>query len=395
MRSEIRLRHETHVLNEALQAKTQEAEQAVIARSRFLAAASHDLRQPMHALSLFVDVIKEEKSETERQKLFSRIELSLEALRKLFDSLMDISKLDAKVVSPEYSHFNIADLLQSLVDEFKSAAKEKGLKIRIHAQPSIVVSDRLLLERILRNLIGNAIRYTESGGVLLSARNRGNSVLVQVWDTGIGIPLESQDVVFTEFCQLNNAHRDRNQGLGLGLAIVKRLSWLLGYPLELHSIPGKGSVFSLQITSGEYNMIKAKENVAPAHRWELTGRNILVIDDEREIRDAMRTLLSKWGCEVVTAESPEEAENIVYEKGITPDLIISDLRLHGSWTGVQALDGLRERFGAAIPCILITGETDLEQLKLVKDSGYALLQKPVRPIRLRSAIQQHLLYAEN
>lgn len=395
MRSEIRLRHESAALNERLHLKTLEAEQATLAKSRFLAAASHDLRQPLHALSLFIDVLKEEKSEDERRKIFPRLDLSLEALQKLFDALLDVSRLDAKVVNPEYSHFDVAELLGSLANEFRSAANEKGLKLRVHAQSSIVVSDRLLLERILRNIVGNAIRYTQSGGVLLSARNRADTVLVQVWDTGTGIPQEKQEEIFVEFRQLHNAHRDRNQGLGLGLAIVKRLSELLHHPLELRSLPGRGSVFSLRIAKGRRGLMDIKEAVSRTRRWGLSGRRILVIDDEREILDAMRTLLSKWGCEVITAESPEAAEHVLREKEITPDLIVSDLRLRNGCTGVQALDNLRAQFGASIPGILVTGETVSEQLKLAKGSGYELLQKPLRPIRLRSAIQQHFSDTKN
>ena len=384
-----RIRQEQKQKSELLE-QSDEARQAALAKSRFLAAASHDLRQPLHALSLFVDVLKESKSDAERAALIPRIELSLDALRKLFDALLDISRLDAKVVKPEFSHFDLVELLQSLAAEFRSAASEKNLTLRVHARTAVVVSDRLLLERILRNLIGNAIRYTESGGVLLSARKRGGTVLVQVWDTGVGIAPEYQDDVFVEFRQLHNAHRDRNQGLGLGLAIVNRLSELLHHPLELRSQPGKGSVFSLRIPTGDPRMMVVKEAGGAPHSWDLSGRRIVVVDDEREIRDAMRTLLSKWGCEVITAGSLTEAVQVLHEKGTIPELIISDLRLRDGCTGVEAIDGLRARFGAAIPGILVTGETASEQLCLAKDSGYELLQKPVQPIRLRAVIQQHL-----
>ena len=394
MRSEIRQRHESARLNAALNAKTLEAEQATLAKSRFLAAASHDLRQPLHALSLLIDVLKEEKSEQERREIFPRIEQSLDALRKLFDALMDISRLDAKVVKPEFSHFDIAEVLQSLVAEFTSAASGKQLALRMHADTAVVVSDRLLLERILRNLIGNAIRYTVSGGVLLSARKRGDAVLLQVWDTGVGIAPQYQDEIFVEFRQLHNTHRDRNQGLGLGLAIVKRLCELLNHPFELRSQPGKGSVFGLRVPAGNARMVMVKEAGSAPHRWDLSGRRIVVIDDERDIRDAMCTLLSKWGCEVVTADSLTEAVKVLREVGATPELIVSDLRLRDGCTGVEAIDGLRAQFGASIPGILVTGETISEQLGFAKDSGYELLQKPVKPIRLRSVIQQQLSAAD-
>lgn len=390
MRSEMRLRHESGALAEALQVKTEEAQQATLAKSRFLAAASHDLRQPLHALSLFIDVLRESKSDHERAILFPRINLSLDALRKLFDALLDVSRLDAKVVKPEISHFDLAELLNTLAEEFASAASGKGLHLQVHARPSIIVSDRLLLERILRNLIGNAIRYTDSGKVLLSARTHGDMVLLQVWDTGIGIPQENQEEVFIEFQQLHNAHRDRTEGLGLGLALVRRLCRLLDHPLELRSQPGKGSVFSIRIPRGSANLLVQRETVTPTHSWDLSGHRVLVIDDERGILDAMQALLSKWGCEVVTAESLTDAIAALARRKITPDVILSDLRLRDASTGIDAIDSLRKQFGASIPGILITGDTAPERIKMAKHSGYELLQKPVLPAHLRRVIQHYL-----
>jgi len=395
VRSEMRLRHESTVLSEALQTKTDEAQQATLAKSRFLAAASHDLRQPLHTLSLFVDVLKESKSDRERATLFPRIDLSLDALRKLFDALLDVSRLDAKVVKPEISHFDVAELLKSLLAEFKPAAREKHLEIKMHAAAAIVVSDRLLLERVLRNLISNAIRYTDSGDILLSARLRGDRVLLQVWDTGIGIPEQSQQEVFVEFQQLHNAHRDRTEGLGLGLALVRRLCLLLDHPLELRSQPGKGSVFSVSLPRGGARLLARNEAAAPAHSWDLSGRRILVIDDERGILEATQSLLSKWGCEVVIAESLDDAVVELNRREITPDMVLSDLRLRDDKTGIEAIDAIRNRFGESIPGILITGDTEPEQIKHAKQSGYELLQKPVRPAHLRSVIHHHFSDTEN
>lgn len=394
MRSQIRQRHESARLNTALNEKTLEAEHATLAKSRFLAAASHDLRQPLHALSLLIDVLKHEKSEQRRQEIFSRIEMSLDALRKLFDELLDISRLDAKVVTPEFSHFDLALVLQALAGEFKSEASDKHLTLRVHADTAIVVTDRLLLERILRNIIGNAIRYTESGGVLISLRRRGDTVLMQVWDTGAGIAPQYHEEIFVEFRQLHNAHRDRSQGLGLGLAIVKRLCQLLRHPLEMRSQPGKGSVFGLRLPLGDARRAEVKEESSTPQYWDLSGRRVVVIDDERDIRDAMHTLLSRWGCQVVTADSLTEAVQALRENEMTPELIISDLRLRDGCTGVEAIDGLQTQFAATIPGILVTGETLPEQLTLARDSGYELLQKPVQPIRLRLVMQQQLSEAD-
>jgi len=390
MRSEKRLRHESHELTEALQLKTGEAQQAMMAKSRFLAAASHDLRQPLHALSLFVDVLKESKSLTERLELFSRIELSLDALRKLFDALLDVSRLDAKVVKPEYSHFDLAELLREQAEEFRPAADKKKLSLKVHAKKLVVVSDRLLLVRIVRNLISNAIRYTDSGGVLLSARSRGDRVLLQVWDTGIGIPQENQEEIFIEFQQVHNAHRDRTQGLGLGLSLVQRLCQLLDHPLSLRSQPGKGSVFRISLVRGSASLLSSKQIAPVSHSWDLDGRRILVIDDEHEILHAMQTLLSKWGCDVITADSLADALEKLAGRNVVPELILSDLRLRDEKTGIAAMDKVREKFGSSIPGILITGDTDPEQLITAKQSDYKLLQKPVQPAHLRTIIHHHL-----
>lgn len=371
------------------------AEQANAAKSKFLAAASHDLRQPLHALSLFIDVLKESKSEAERTGIFPRIELSLEALRKLFDALLDVSRLDAKVVKPEYSHFYLTELLSALVEEFKPEADKKNLKLKVHNRTSIVVSDRLLLERILRNLISNAIRYTNSGGVLLSSRLIGDKILLQVWDTGVGIPEESRDEIFIEFQQLHNKHRDREQGLGLGLALVRRLCDLLGHSLSLHSQTDRGSVFSISIDRGSPSLLASQRAVASPHSWDLNGRRVLVIDDEHEILHAMKTLLSKWGCDIVTADSLVTAINHLEEREFVPELVLSDLRLRDDETGIQAIDGVREKFGDLIPGILITGDTDPERIKLVKLSEYELLQKPVRPAQLRTAIHHNISVVES
>ena len=204
LHSEMRLRHESAELSKALQLKSEEAEKATLAKSRFLAAASHDLRQPLHSLALFIDLLKGSSRDEERAELFPRIDLSLGALSKLFDALLDISRLDANAVKPEFSHFHLADLVVPLADEFAQAASDKKISLRVWGYCNAIVSDRMLLERILRNLISNAIRYTEQGGVLITCRSRDDSILLQVWDTGIGIPQSDQESIFDEYYQLHN-----------------------------------------------------------------------------------------------------------------------------------------------------------------------------------------------
>lgn len=392
VRSERYLRHKSNALTEALHIKTEEAEQATLAKSGFLAAACHDLRQPLHALSLFVHVLKETKQEDERASVISRIDYSLDILRKLFDALLDMSRLDAKIVTVGVSHFVIADLLKTLADEFRPVASNKGIELRLHACSVVIASDRLLLERVLRNLIANAIRYTEAGGVLLTARLRGDCVLVQVWDTGIGIEAEYLDEVFVEFQQLDKTHRDRKQGLGLGLAIVKRLCRLLNHPLDLASRPGRGTAFSVSIPQGSASQIRSAVSSSVLHSWDLTGRRLLVIDDEHEILDAMRALLGKWGCEVIAAESLEDALQQLNDACVVPELILSDLHLSNDNTGIQAIAHLRKKYGESIQALLITGDTAPEQIRIAKDSGFELLFKPVQPARLRGVIQTMMVH---
>jgi signal transduction histidine kinase len=271
MRSQMRLRLESNDLAEVLQMSNEEAKEGIREKSRLLAAASHDLRQPLHAVQLFMNVFKDAVTEAEREKVFERIEVSVNSLTRLFDSILDMSRLDAEVVIPEWSHFDVSTLLDELTGEFAVMAEEKGIKLRLRTGKFIVKSDRELLERVLRNLISNAIRYSEEGGVLISARRRGERVLLQVWDTGIGISEEDKEKIYIEFQQLNTVRDDRVQGFGLGLAMVRRFCQLLGYTITLESIPLRGSVFALSIEEGDAGMMAQDVPAPQAVRWDLAA----------------------------------------------------------------------------------------------------------------------------
>ncbi|MCK0152875.1 hybrid sensor histidine kinase/response regulator [Alcanivorax sp. S6407] len=390
LRDQIRMRLESHTLSEELADKQRESEQATLAMSRFLAAASHDLRQPLHALSLFIDVLRDARSDEERAKLFPRVQLSLEALRKLFDALLDVSRLDANIIKPDYSHFNLQETLQGIAEEFRDEAEKKSLRLRVWAPPVIVVSDRLLLERILRNLIGNAVRYTEQGGVLVGCRIRHESVRVQVWDSGVGIADESIDDIFREFHQLHNPHRDRSQGLGLGLALVRRLCALMQLPLQVRSVPGRGSLFEVSVPRGNSALVESSLGRPASNHWDLKGRHVVVIDDEVEILDAMQTLLEKWGCIITVADSLTDAISALDATDTPPELILSDLRLRDGESGVDVIDALRERYGEHLNGILITGDTEPGLLDRVAATGYEVMQKPVRPAQLRTTMHNAL-----
>ncbi|MDX1799825.1 MAG: hybrid sensor histidine kinase/response regulator [Marinobacter sp.] len=394
VRSEMWLRHESSELAGQLRIKTEEAEQAVYAKSRVLAAASHELRQPLHALSLFVDALRETLKNDEQVRILKRMGTSVGSLRKLFDSLFDMSRLDADVVYPEIGHFDLRPILQDLQDEYRDEATRRQLELRLRAPSCVIRTDRVLLERILRNLISNALRYTPAGGVLIAARVRSSSILIQVWDTGIGIPSESHDIAFIEFKRLQSASTDREKGLGFGLAIVRRLCDLMGYPVTLRSVLDRGSVFSLEVPRGDPEQVRQAHPEQPAERWRNPGHTVMIIDDDANILNAMKTLLSVWGFHPVVSQSPGEALDMAKAIRHGPDLILSDLSLPGQQNGIELIQKLRGEFQSKIPAFLISGSTNAVELKKAEDSGLKLIQKPISPMLLRSMIQHHLAATE-
>ncbi len=386
----LRLRFENLALIRQLREQKTIAEQTNHAKSRFLAAASHDLRQPLHALGLFVDALRGVQDEATRARLLSQVDASLDALGKLLNALLDISRLDAGVVEAQVEDFPLARVLEKLTGEFRALAEQKGLKFRLLPCSVVVRSDPLLLERILRNLISNAIRYTETGRVGVGCRRRANRVEVQVWDTGRGIPDEDIGHVFDEFQQLDNPERDRAKGLGLGLAIVKRLCELLDYPLQVHSTPGKGSMFCIDLPLGRTEAVLERRSGMTLPNLQAAQRVVLVIDDEVDILDGMREILLHWGFGVLVAESLQQAEQVLAAHGRGPDAILADLRLRDHHTGIEAIEALQATYGAHVPGLILTGDTAPERLQIADTAGYRVLYKPVKPARLRVALQQLL-----
>jgi signal transduction histidine kinase/CheY-like chemotaxis protein len=367
-----------------------EAERANAAKTRFLAAASHDLRQPIHALGLSFATLADKVRNAERQALIDQVENSITAVDNMLRALLDISKLDAGVVSPNLEPVPAAPLFRQLHSEFLPMTQQQGNTLIIRPTKDWAQSDPGMLERILRNLLGNALRYTSNGQVLLTARRRGDYLRFEVHDTGPGIPEDRFDDIFIEFQQLGNPHRDRRQGLGLGLAIVKRLAGLLGHPIGLTSQLGRGSCFWV-----ETRLAQPQETAHPppgeTERLpgdQIHGARVLVLDDETSILQSMRHLLEHWGCEVSTAATLEEAHRLVQAEA--QDLLIVDYRLAGEITGLNAANHLQETAGHAIPVLVITGDTAPQRLREARDSGYPLLHKPVQPARLRSTMQ-HLI----
>jgi len=389
----VKLRFENVDLVEDLRREKAAAEQANAAKSRFLAAASHDLRQPVHALSLFVAALRPRAMDDEARGLLDHIDGSVRAMSGLFGGLLDISRLDAGVVEVSKSAVAVQPLLERVCRDYEVQAEAKGLKLRLSKCSATVDSDPLLLERVLRNIIANAVAYTDHGQVLVGCR-RGKQLSIQVWDTGRGIPYQEQEHVFQEFYQLGNPERDRTRGVGLGLAIVRRLTSLLEHPLTVRSTFGKGSVFMIAVPYADAQTVSTAETGQFAIPLLTRGVGlILVIDDEMAIQLAMKSLLESWGYEVITAGSCAEMLDRTALHRTIPRLIICDYRLRENENGSEAIERLRSEYNEEIPAMLITGDTAPDRLKEAQESGFLLLHKPVPNSRLRASIA-HLVGAE-
>ncbi|PAS99342.1 MAG: hypothetical protein BSR46_08615 [Candidatus Dactylopiibacterium carminicum] len=373
-----------------LRERTEEAERANHAKSRFLAAASHDLRQPMHALGLFIADLSRKEHSPDTRQLIERIAASAEAMENLLDSLLDISKLDAGVVSSTPRPFALGPILERIGNDYDHAARERGLRLRVRPTLLWVHSDPLLLERILINLVSNALRYTRRGAIMVTARKRGENVLIEVRDSGVGIAPEEQSNIFLEFVQLENPARDRSRGLGLGLAIVRRLADLLYHPLTLRSQPGRGSVFGIMTPIAPAETGPA---LKPLTEQDFLGRVVTVIDDDVLAQESLVGLLRAWGCFVVASDSLPGLLEALEELEVEPEVIISDYRLPGEYTGLEIIANLRQRFGAELPALLLSGDTGPDTLREATARHVPLLHKPVRPAKLRAAMT-HLLQSQ-
>jgi signal transduction histidine kinase/ActR/RegA family two-component response regulator len=369
---------------EATHAAKDAAEAANRAKSSFLAAASHDLRQPLHALGMFSQALAEQTHDADGRVLVQRIMTSVGALEALFSALLDVSKLDAGVINAEPRSFAIRPLLDRLVDECMPEALERGLKLGVVCGDVVVRSDPMLLERILRNFVTNALRYTRYGGVVIGCRHRGDGYAIEVWDSGGGIPPHELPRIFEEFYQIDNLQRDRARGLGLGLAIVRRLGELLGHPIEVASREGRGSVFRVRVPAGDIEAVEAPGAGEHAHDV-LAGRRILVIDDDRHVRAATVRLLAQWGCDAIAVGDAASAMR-AYGVSEAPDAMIVDFRLGADGDGLDAIASVRKRFGCDIPAVLVSGESAAEKLARITASGVPLLHKPLPPARLRSML---------
>ena len=363
------------------------AESAARAKSTFLAAASHDLRQPIHALGLYLAALADDRLGRPQREIASRMTATLTTLETMLNALLDVSRMDAGAIVKRPRSFALAPLLHRLADEYAKAAAERGLRLSVRIAPGTegvyAMSDPMLVERIVLNLLGNAVKYTREGGVLLSCRLRDQDRhwRLEVWDTGPGIAAKDRERVFEEFYQVGNPERDRTQGLGLGLSIVRRLTALLGHPLRLDSRVGRGSRFAIDLpaTTEQPRTMQVETEPSP-----IGALHVAIVDDDPEVRESTRTLLERWGCRVYAGSDANDVlASVAATPGGTLQAIVADYRLRGDLTGIDAVHALRAAFGDALPALIVSGESSAEQLGRMRASGFDCRAKPVDPMHLR------------
>ncbi|RXT45827.1 MASE1 domain-containing protein [Bradyrhizobium betae] len=391
-KGEGRLRRAQIELERKVAERTQELELANAAKSRFLAMASHDLRQPLHALGLFIAQLRTPLRSGERIRTIELVDATRKEMDEMLNSLLDMSRLDAGILIPTITVFPIARLLQKIETTFDQATRETGLRLRVRRSDAWVRSDAMLLERILLNLVSNAVRYTLRGGIIVGCRRRGQMLRIEVWDSGPGIPEDQKQNIFGEFFQLAARDRNRHGSMGLGLAIVDRLRLLLNHPIDLASTVGRGSRFAILVPMAD-ECDRSTDSVDSPHpaAFAVEGKVVLVITDAPIVQEGTGGLLGRWGYTVLTTGSDEAALIRLAERRQRPDLIISDYHLASGKTGIRAIEQINAAFGSSIPAILISGDTAPEPAREAKDRGYILLHKPVDPMRLRAVMHEHFM----
>jgi signal transduction histidine kinase/CheY-like chemotaxis protein len=369
------------------------AEKANTDKSKFLAAASHDLRQPLHAMGLFLETLSRSDLSEQQLTVLNHAHAASTAASEMLTTLLDFSRLEAGVVKSVPKPFFLQPMLAALEQEFGLQADAKELFYRSRETSLAAVADPHLTDLVLRNFISNAIRYTDRGGVLVACRFRGGAAVVEVWDTGIGIPADQHAEVFKEFHQLGNPERDRRKGLGLGLAIVERISSAMNAKVTLRSVPGRGSVFRLWLECYQDSIVY--DRGTESSNKDLRNMRVLVIDDEEPVRLGMQELLRSWGCICHTADAASSALHCVAMLGLheQPQVILADYRLREGATGGQAISALRtyltlRGYDAPLPAIIITGDTAPERLREAQQTDAALLHKPVSAQALQQALLQ-------
>ncbi|MGV5525077.1 PAS domain-containing hybrid sensor histidine kinase/response regulator [Pseudomonas sp. XP1] len=365
------------------------AETANRSKDKYLAAASHDLLQPLNAARLLISTLRERPLPEAEKVLVERTHQALEGAEDLLTDLLDISRLDQAAVKPDVALYRLDELFGPLVSEFRTVADAAGLKLRARIGDYAISTDLRLMTRILRNFLSNACRYTDEGRILLGARRRGDHLRLEVWDTGRGIAADRLQAIFLEFNQLDVGRAADRKGVGLGLAIVERIAKILGYRVGVRSWPGRGSMFSIDVPIGEAMPLPIHQAAPqPGAGNPLPGRRLLVLDNEVSILESMGALLGQWGCEVVTAT--DEVGALLALQGRAPELILADFHLDHGVVGCEVVRHLREHFGAAIPAVIITADRSDQCRRSLNKLGAPLLNKPVKPGKLRAVLSQLL-----
>jgi len=383
-------REENVLLAKQLEKEKQQAITANQEKTRFLASASHDLRQPMQAIRMFEYVLSSQLTDEVQHNTLSKLQSSTESLASLLDSLLDISRLDAGVIELHPETIDVNELFQRLYHQNASFAQKEGIDFNFRTSTFKVTSDPQQLERIIRNLIQNAIKHMgRAGKILLVARKQGSNIRIMVFDNGKGIPLQEQRKVFDEFYQLNNPERNRSKGLGLGLSIVKRLSDLLNHKITMRSKPDKGCCFAIDVPVYQPSKTETPQNRStmtdPSH---LNGIHVLLFEDDSEVLEATTLLLNNWKCIVITACNQEEGLKAIKKQ--RPEFILSDYQLQNDENGMEAIIKVRDYFSSTIPAIIMTGNTQPQVLKTLAQHNLMVLNKPIKPRDLQSAILSEL-----
>jgi signal transduction histidine kinase/CheY-like chemotaxis protein len=384
VRENMRLNRQYQAALHSLTLRKEEAERANLSKARFLAGASHDLRQPMQALSMFVEGLQTTDLQADQRQLVTQIRKSVGAITDSLREILDISKLDAGVVKPRIQPFPVAQILDRIAFELRTLAARKGLSFDVLRSRAWISSDALLLYRIVLNFAQNAIAYTDAGRVLIGCRRAGAGLRIEVWDTGRGIPIEHRRAIFEEYVRLQGSNRE---GLGLGLAICDRLARLLSHPIVVRSALGRGSVFAITVPLAESRFVEQRPAAsAEASALDFSGRWAVLVDDDADVLAGLAASLQTWGCRCLVANSGAEVLRKLSTAERVPDFIIADYQLGEGETGVQVIEAIRHEFNAHIPALLLTADTSQERAREAGRHQVPILYKPVTAQQLRSVI---------
>ena len=374
-------------MEQALAEAKESAEKANLAKSRFLAAANHDLRQPLQAMRLLLESLSLYELESRAAEVVDDMKEAMQFMEGLLSALLDISKLEAGSVVPKKKHFHVVPFLHRLGGQFRATAKDAGKQIQLYTTNAVLYTDPILLARILQNFLTNALRHAGGERILVACRYAKGRRRIEVWDDGPGIPADQLDKIFEEFYQIGNPARNLNQGLGLGLAITSRIAKLLELPVSVRSRPGRGSIFSVEVPLGTEGQPIVTEHAGVSYKTDATSGLILVVDDDPIVLNATKILLEALGYEAICADGAEQAVALVRQYGSQIRMALLDYRLPGEWDGIQLLQVIRDILNRQLPAVLISGDTSIDRLKQVKISRLPLLHKPIELAVLRRHLE--------